>query len=371
MSKPLDSVIALARFSLNSEQQVLAAELLAAESDWSLWLRQIELHALAGFAAQHITQYKLPVPNTMLLKLRALNLRHRLASEARYEALQQIDTIFKQHDIPYLGLKGVCLMPMIYQYAELRPMRDMDLLIPIEMEQKAVRCMREIGFTIPDQQPTKYMKNMHQLPNATKTVNGFKVSVELHRDGYTRETRGHLPFPASTDRLQDVAWQDLRIKAFNDLQMLDQVSRHTESMHGGALLKLINVMDVIGLAEYIRAKGDWQQLNREVPDVVSTLRCLHLYTPLPEALCKVIESLPKKPVTGVGEIAMSLRASIAAKNIPFKKRFKQLLSPSNWWLHLYYNVHPDKSLLWVKAVRHPARIVGWLFTRAYSRVLGG
>jgi hypothetical protein len=48
-----------------------------------------------------------------------------------------------------------------------------------------------------------------------------------------------------------------------------------------------------------------------------------------------------------------------------------LFSPSDWWLHLYYNVDPSNSLLIVKTIRHPATILAWLGQRLSSRLLGG
>jgi len=262
-------------------------------------------------------------------------------------------------------------MPMMYGESQLRPMRDMDLLVPAESEEKSADCVREIGFHLPNSQPNKYMKDMHQLPNATKKVNGFTVSVELHRDGYTRETDGHLNFPQKTEQRQEVVWGDLRFYTFEDVKMLNQVSRHLEGLHTGALLKLINVMDVVGLAERVLENGMWTRLEQEYPHVINTLRCLHMHTPLPQSLQQAVGNLPTKKMAHVGEIMVSLSASILANNKPLKQRLKLLLRPSDWWLHLYYNVDPQKSLFGVKFFRHPVRVFTWLWRRLASRLLGG
>jgi len=370
MPIPLPSVAVLARFELDDEHLNKAKKLLLAEQDWQRWINQIELHGLSGFANDHIVTHQLPVPDAVLLPLKALKARHKAATRARYQTLSDIDAIFKREGIPYAALKGAALMPYLFKQGYLRPMRDMDLLLPKSVEQKAANCLREIGFDLPDTQPSKFMRDMHQLPNATKKVNGLLSSVELHRDGISREVTGHFYYPKSDSSFQIIEWDDLKFQALEDIQMLHQVTKHLEGLHSGAVLKLINVMDVIGLAEHVRATGQWPQLERQYPHVINTLRCLHLLTPLPQELQRQVGKLPGRAPDGVGQIMGSLRSALLEKKSIIEK-LKPLLLPSDWWMHLYYNIDPSKSLLWIKFVRHPLRVSNWLLRRAYSGVLGG
>lgn len=370
MHTPLPSVSALARFSFSPEELEHACFALKGEKNWQAWIDQIELHALSGFVNQHLADYDLPIPEELHLPLKALKARHTAAANARYQTLCEINEVFTENDIPFLGLKGAALMPYLYKEGYLRPMRDMDLLLPNSVLNKAADCLRDIGFDLPDAQPSKFMRDMHQLPNATKTVNGFVSSVELHRDGISREVTGHYYYPNSEQSIQQIQWRDLRFNALEDVQMLHQVTKHLEGLHSGAILKLINVMDVIGLAEHVRKTGQWQRLEKEYPHVINTLRCLHLLTPLSEELQRQVAPLPKKAPEGVGRIMGSLRSALLDK-ISIKQKLTQLLSPSDWWLHLYYNVDPSKNLWWVKLVRHPLRVSNWLLRRVYSGLLGG
>jgi hypothetical protein len=371
MHKPFNSVIILARFELDNAAQNVAAELLDDVINWRSWLDQIELHGLSGYASKHISAYNLPVPQAIKLSLKGLNIRHRAASVARFKALQEISTAFKAESLDWLALKGAALMPYIFKVGELRPMRDMDILMPREQLPKAAELMRELGYDLPEVQPSKFMRDMHQLPNASKTVDGFYVSVELHRDGISREVPGHFYFPEKHSKIQHIDWQGLDVPALADFEFVHQVSKHLEGLHNGALLKLINVMDVIGLAEHIAAKGELNELAKRYPHVINTLRCLHVYTPLPVSLQQQVGQLPTQPISGVGEIMVSLRAAMLGGRHSFTKRVRLMLRPSDWWLYLYYNANPNKSLVWIKWVKHPLRILNWLSRRAYSRLLGG
>ncbi len=370
MHTPLPSVIALARFDLLGEHLAHAQACLSQETDWQEWINQIELHGLSGFANKHMAEHDLPVPDALIMPLKALKVRHTAAAEARYQSLCEIDAIFKQRGLPYVALKGAALMPHLFKQGYLRPMRDMDLLMPRESLAQAADCLREIGFDLPDAQPSKFMRDMHQLPNATKTVNGMTSSVELHNDGISREVSGHFYYPKVASSFQTVTWGELQFQALEDVQMLHQVSKHLEGLHSGAVLKLINVMDVIGLAELVASSGQWARLEQQYPHVINTLRCLHLLTPLPTVLQQRVGQLPTQAPSGVGQIMGSLRAALLGDKSLIEK-MKPLLLPSDWWMHLYYNVSPNKSLLWIKLVRHPLRVSNWLLRRVYSGLLGG
>lgn len=370
MPTPLPSVAAFAQFSIQDEGREHVRDLLLNVPDWQVWIDQIELHGLSGFANKHIGEQRLVVPDALTAPLKALKMRHLAASQARYKALQEIDVAFAAEKILYLALKGAALAPDLYGEPYLRPMRDMDLLIPRVDIHRAGECLRGLGYTMPDSQPSKFMRDMHQLPNATKTIDGFICSVELHHDGISREVPGHFYYPESAEDLQTVTWNDLTFRALEDVVMLHQVARHLEGLHPSATLKLINVMDVVGLAQRVLLAGQFERLQRDYPHVLNTLRCLHLLTPLPVELQAVLAPMPVKPVSGVGEIMGSLRNALNVKR-PFSERLRLLFRPSDWWLHLYYGVDPDKSLLWVKWFRHPLRVGNWLSRRIFSALLGG
>jgi len=370
MAKPKNSVVALAHISLTAAQASSVQALLNAEQDWPQWLREVETHGLAGLTSKHIAEHGLIVPADIRVGLRALTIRHRAAAQARYRVLSEIDTVLRQHDIPYVALKGAALMPLLYAVEEHRPMRDMDLLLPRDRIDEAANCLRDIGFTIPLEQPSKYMRDMHQLPNATKKVNGFTCSVELHNDGISREVPGHFYYPEQASDFQIIEWNELRFQGLESVLFLHQVAKHLEGLHPMATLKLINVIDVIVLAEHVLEQGLWPRLQQECPTVINTLRCLHLYTPLPLVLQTQLAPLPSKKITGVGEIMGSMRSALVEKK-PFRERLRLLFQPSDWWLHLYYNVDPNKSLFWAKFVKHPLRILNWLSRRIYSGARGG
>ena len=128
-------------------------------------------------------------------------------------------------------------------------------------------------------------------------------------------------------------------------------------------------MDVVLYAERFIDEINWSRLEGRYSHVINTLKCTHLIMPLSEQLSAKVGGVSNVKMSGVGETTRSLTYIITGNN-SLAKKFSLLFSPSDWWLHLYYNVDPSKSLLLVKTVRHPATIVAWLWQRLQSRLFG-
>jgi len=338
--------------------------------NWSEFIRDAELYAISNLVLKHVTEQQFEIPSVNKIGLKALTLRHRSAADARYQVMQALSKKFSEHDIPIIALKGLALAPMIFPADELRPMRDIDVLVPRDKETKAAELIRDLGFILPQTQPSKFMRDSHQLPNATKIVNGFTISLEIHHDALSRDVPGHLFYEDIQASLQTVRWRDLEISTLGHEHMLHQVSRHLEGLHPGAVLKLINVMDVVLYSEKFIDEIDWQLLSRKFPHVLNTLKCLHMIMPLSNRLQTIIGGVSKVQMTSAGTIMQPLTHIITPKN-SVSKQLRLLFKPSDWWLHLYYNVDPAKSLWMVRWLRHPLTLMSWIGKRLFSRVMGG
>lgn len=353
----------------NQSAESLSAALSCVDQ-WDQFLQLAELYGVAVWLNDGISRWGISIPKPALLALKALSIRHSAAADARYALMVQLSDAFLQAGIPFAALKGVALAPMVYARDALRPMRDIDILVPSGEQQRAGQLLQSIGFDLPEQQPTKYMRDSHQLPNATKVVNGFTISVEVHHDGLSRDVPEHLYYQDVASQLQTVRWRELEFLTLGHEHMLHQVARHLAGLHPGAVLKLVNVLDVVLYAEKYRAEIDWSIIQQQYSHVLNTLKCLHYIVPLSAELRAAIGGVSVTPVSGVGETAKSL-SQVFAANLAFRNRLAMLLMPPDWWMHMYYNVDPESSLLPAKLFRHPMRLLSWFWKRLYSRLLGG
>ena len=370
MENTFDLLQSLARLRIEPDELAELSTRLVDFDDWEELLELCELYGISNIAHRLLKQNSLELSKEIRLPLMALQIRHSAMSDARYLAIQEISECFATHNIQFIALKGLALAPMIYPDEALRPMRDMDILVPKDRLQHAGEALRDLGFDLPENQPSKFMRASHQLPNATKTVNGFTISVEVHHDAFNADSSGSMLFSDVEGHLQTIRWRDIELKTLSHELMLHQVARHLEGVHPGGVLKLINVLDVVEYSEKYIADIDWEKIKTDYSHVINTLKCLQLIVPLSQNLRDIVGDTTDKPIQGVGMIPSSLTSVFTGSGSLFK-RLKSLLNPSDWWLYLYYNVEPGASLTAVKLFRHPATVLSWLWMRFYSAVRGG
>lgn len=65
------------------------------------------------------------------------------------EDLRTAGKALKAAGIPFLALKGSALGPLVYPEPTLRPMTDVDLLVPLQEKVRALETLQSIGFRIP------------------------------------------------------------------------------------------------------------------------------------------------------------------------------------------------------------------------------
>ena len=270
---PLLQKFAVLKVASSSVEEISSG--ITAVADWEGFLAEAESHGLSSLILKHIEEHGLDVPPTAKLALKALFVRHRAIADARYTVAAELLDRLQKAGFPALVLKGLALSPLIYPHESLRPMRDVDILIPRQKKAEAAKIIRELGFELLDVHHDKYMRDSNQMPNAWKTVNGFKISVELHHDAIGRDSPGHLYYE-DISPTQSVHWRDLVLETLGHEQMLHQLCSHLEGRHPGSLLKLINIADVTLYSEQFIDQVDWPSIAHNYPHVINTLKCLQV-----------------------------------------------------------------------------------------------
>lgn len=334
--------------------------------DWVPLLANIEKNGLAPTTLNCINQYQLSIPETQLVQLNALKLRHVAISNARKKLVEQLTKHFFQAKVPFIALKGLALANLIYPEASSRPMRDIDILVSTSDLKKASLILREMGFNLPDQYKSQFMNGVHQLPDANLMVDGFNISVEIHHNTMHRDVFDSLTFEDAKDKTQGFNWGSVEMLALDHTLMLHHLCRHLQSQHPDDLIKQINIVDIIRYCHLFSNQINWQELQTDYPHIINTLRCLHFIIPLKPEVSKHISDLENSPPKNVGQCMLAL-SRILVKDKNLKRVLTELFSPSDWWLHLHYSIPPNNSLLLTKLIRHPIRVFKMLLLRLKSK----
>lgn len=325
------------------------------QQDWRRAIREAELHGMAPYMHRQTRRADAELPSEYRRQLGALASRHANAIEIRTRALLEIHERLAREGIEALVLKGAALAHLIYERPGLRPMSDVDLLVaPADLD-RAARVVEELGYK-PAGGPAPPAGH-HHLPTVSRTVDGLQVSIELHHDALAPDNIGSIRLDTLTEPARAFTAGEVELRTLGHIDTLRHLCRH--ALEPRETMKIGSALDIMLYAHTFAAGIDWPRLRAEFPEVITMLQLLGYLVPRPPGLAgHVPESGPRAPQgVGVGMIPLSrLRHR--------SDRAARLFNPSDWWLRGFYNVPPDRSLAYTKAVRHPARVLFWLWRRA-------
>ena len=330
-------------------------------SGWSTLASDAEAHGLAPLAHFCLGPHRGTVPEATMQQLDALTLRHRLWHRERTSVLAEILGAFQRASIDTIVLKGAAVAWTIYPSPALRPMNDVDLLVPPAAARPAQLLLRQMRFEA-QVDGRRFGRNAHHLPIASRSQNGVTISVEIHRDALSRDTRSSISITNLTEPARVFSLSGTQACALGHIDALRHLTHHLLEPSWGGRLRLIGLVDLFRYGVTFNETIDWDRLEAGCPFVINALRCLHYVLPLPAALARYAPPPGFAAPERVGEVIRPLRAILAGG--PSTRVLDELFNPPAWWLHAYYGVPPDRSLTGVRFGRHPWRVARWLGQRA-------
>ena len=140
-------------------------------------LRYAGENGVAGLLYKVLTEkQQFKFSDNLISKLKNEYLKTLLFNTNLINSAKQINSLFNDNDIPVLFLKGILLAPFLYDEVALRPMSDIDLLVPKHLAQRAYDLIISNGATLADSKEKDYPAN-HHLPMVI-----FKgAPLEIHR----------------------------------------------------------------------------------------------------------------------------------------------------------------------------------------------
>ena len=354
--------------SETTEQILLKCDRISGAQFWSALVQEAEHHGVAPLIEPLITALsrKRPqvVPDDVRRSFVALASRHRRATAAREKSVDQLLAAFGTVGIPIILLKGAALAHRIYPRPELRPMVDIDVLIdPADMD-RAVAITRGLGYSFARRHELRFTGRIHHLPPARTSHSGFQITLEIHLDAMSHYQTGSLTFATLASKPQPFrrgcAPTGL---AFDHTDMLRHLTHH--AFEPARRLRLIYLYDLWRYPAIFHDEIDWRELAVRFPDVLIILQLVSYVfaNPVSRGNNSEFQRIP----AGVG-FGMVPFSEIAAANIGLIGKLSELFNPPAWWLHGFYGVPPEKSLLYCRILRHPLTLTRWLTERLVARI---
>lgn len=169
--------------------------------DWQALLKMVRQHRLGpmlhwqlGQAHAHLT-----IPPEYQAEWARSHQKSTLRNLLLQRELLLVHQIFKKAGIPYMALKGAYLAYHAYPNPALRPMRDLDILVPKDQVLKAYQVLLNAGMVRMDgfQGTPEVVMALHRHLPPLRSASG-QVDVELHCRLFHHESEG-LPQPDLSD----------------------------------------------------------------------------------------------------------------------------------------------------------------------------
>ncbi|HEU4925681.1 MAG TPA: nucleotidyltransferase family protein [Vicinamibacterales bacterium] len=335
---------------------------IASDTDgWAALAGDAEAHGLAPLAHFCLAQRRDATPEATMQQLDALMLRHRLWHRERTVVLEEILEAFQRASIDTIVLKGAALAWTIYPSPALRPMSDIDLLVPPAAAPTAQLVLRRLRFEA-EVGGRRFGRNAHHLPIASRSQNGVTISVEIHRDALSRDTSSSISMSNLTEPARPFGLGGTHALALGHVDTLRHLTHHLLEPSWSGRLRLIGLVDLLRYGLTFNESIDWNRLESSYPFVTNAMGCLHYLIPLPAALARYSPPSGSPAPARAGETIRPLRAILASASPT--NVVGELFRPPDWWLHAFYGVPPDHSLTGVRLGRHPWRVARWLGQRA-------
>ena len=328
---------------------------------WDRVAHDAEANHLAPLLDVFLRTHDHNAPGAVVRQLRALALRHAAWHRTRTAALLEILDEFDRLSIDALVLKGAALAWMIYPSPSLRPMADLDVMVPRARAREAQAALGRLGF-VTEPEPRRFRRNAHHLPVAQRLNDGLPVNVEIHVDALSRDAPSTIATSNLTEPPQPFMLNGTRRLTLGHLDMLRHLTHHLLEPSPNGRVRLIGIVDLVSYACAFHERIDWPRLQSAFGFVTNALACLHHLVPLPDTLMRFAPVPANAVPDRVGEIVRPLR-SVLMEGQPLRAIFQELFNPPDWWMHGYYNVPADRSLTPVRVFRHPWQLARWFALR--------
>lgn len=330
---------------------------------WPLLIERLEQHGLAAIAYDLIKSHALPVNTEASRIFKGLVIRHRRQWQALQKALFDTAAMFEADGIEFLFLKGAALANMIYKAPEMRPMCDLDILVPPAYAVRAQRLLIDAGFNAALAYHG-HLKKHHHLPAAVRRIDNQSVMIELHTQALSPDMRTPIHWQNMVAPKRSFTIGERSFYTLGHIDMLRHLCLHTFTRT--ETVRLIGVTDILRYASHFFDVIDWDEIRRRHSFVLNALRCLHPLVQVPSELHRLAPP-PMKKMTGVGKGMMPLQHTMRSRS-GLAVKMKQLLCPPQWWTHVFYNVSPESSLLFTRLVRHPMLLMNWSIKKNWYRL---
>jgi hypothetical protein len=166
--------------TFSPEEREEMSSILSGTVDWEYLLHLAEFHGVAPLIAHNINQNGLSnlIPESYLEQLNQIYNHNVFRNVFLSDKLIKLLTVFNQHGIEVITLKGIVLAEQLYTNFGLRTTTDIDILVQKEKMHLASSILLEMGYL----ESTQKKEREHPFHRVYYNSVQFPLRIELHWD---------------------------------------------------------------------------------------------------------------------------------------------------------------------------------------------
>ena len=229
-------------------------------TDWSQLVRAAETHALAplAYAALNQSGRSNDAPASVRDQLRVAYLRSNVANWLAFQELDCLLEMFGREQIPVVVLKGGALAHALYGDPALRPMMDLDLLMPSSYQMRVSDLLAQQGYSSPTELAKGFgerFSNYQGFERGGNRPSHLEIHWHLFKSPYYCE---RIPIDWFWDRTMEISIGGARARVFDPNAQLVHLCAHFALHHQAA--RLLWSYDIARFLTRYGSKLDWSQV---------------------------------------------------------------------------------------------------------------
>ncbi len=280
-----------------------------------------------------------------------------------FNELEILAREFSRANIPVVLLKGACFALTIYPDIGLRPMGDLDLLVPLTKLNEAVKIAKTLGYVDAKPEAAPGLRELLNHEICLQKTGARSITLEIHKSLIADKTfKYSVPidwFWTQTEPLNNARFPSL-LMLTPTAQVL-YAAAHAMLQHGGRIAPLRWFVDLDRLIRFYGQRMDWDLLLSQAGvfewssalDAALAQTRMYFDTPIPASVRAklsayndrhkdLVEYLKNKPITHTQEEHQKLMSLNTYGKI---RLLLALIIPSPAYMRWRYDLKTSRALL--------------------------
>ena len=261
-------LLACMRLNLPSEQSADFSDLASNRHiSWERVIEKAEWYRASGLLFHHARQLgeDHEPPPWVMGELKRIHDENTTRNMIFRLELTKVLKSLRQAGIPVIVLKGAALLEVVYKNPSLRPMSDLDLLVPEEYADIAQNMILEFGYhevgSLEDQEITR--RDHRHLPTLSDR-NGLVV-FEVHSHIVSRDSPLRFDISEFWDQAIDVKIAGVEVKVLKPEHMLIHLAAHFFlDRRFRSLFALGQLCDISETVRKYSSEIEWAEFGKQI-----------------------------------------------------------------------------------------------------------